>query len=351
MKKFTFILFNLLFCALLSPALATMYSPETVIVADAVFMTGVTVLTFVNVPVVPNSVFGSGVYVELWTGELIKKFVHTASWLSKIPQENRYVNNNVIHLVDVGADPAVLIDNTTYPIATAGRTDTDIPVALKRFETENTKVTNDELYAISYDKVASVVEQHKSTLEEVTAKYGLHSLAPASDGADTPVIVTTGADNGNGRKRLLVADIAALKLRLDNLNIPLVGRILVLCNDHINDLLAVDQSFRDRFVNTASGAPINFYGFEIFQDVYNPVYNISNVKKAFGAAAAGTDRNASIVMYTPRAFKAMGTVEMFYQDAKTNPTMRESVAGFRLYHIVLPKKNVGFGAVVSDDLV
>jgi hypothetical protein len=292
-----------------------------------------------------------GVLVELWTGELIEKFRHAGQWLSEIPSEDKYVNNNAIHLVDVGADPAVLIDNTTYPIAVATRTDADVVVALKKFDTENTAITDDELYALPYDKPGSVMRQHLDVLEETTMMYGLHSLAPSADSTNTPVVKTTGANNGT-RKRMKVADIATIKKRLDDLKVPLTGRVLVLCNAHLNDLiLDQDQSFRDRFYNTATGQVMDFYGFKIYQSTYNPVYNASFNKVAFSAAPAGTDHNASIVFYAPRAFKARGSVKFYYQDASINPTLRQSVAGYRLYHIVLQKKNIGFGAIVSDDAV
>jgi hypothetical protein len=161
-------------------------------------------------------------------------------------------------------------------------------------------------------------------------------------------VLTTGADNGSSRKRMVIADLALAKFKLDALKVPLDQRILVLCNDHVNDLLQVDQSFRDRYYNTKTGEPVDFLGFKIFQDVYNPVYAGNLTKKAFDAAAApSTDRNASLFFYGPRAFKAMGAVEMFYRDKSIDPENRQTVLGFQLHHIVLPKKNIGFGAIVS----
>lgn len=291
----------------------------------------------------------AGVLVDLWTGELITKFRFVGKWLSIIPSEDKYVNNNVIHLADVGADPAVLINNTSYPIASSSRTDSDIAISLKKFDTENTKISKDELYALPYDKNASVIDQHKLVLEETTSQYGLFSLAAAGDTASTPLVLTTGADNGSSRKRMTIFDFSVMKKKQDDLKIPLVGRFVVLCNDHVNDLLQTDQSFRDRFWNTQSGEPMDFMGYKVFQDVYNPIYNGSLAKKAWGAAAAPTtDRNASVFGYAPRAFQAKGDVSMFYQIADINPTNRESVVGFQLYHIVMAKKNIGFGAIVSD---
>jgi hypothetical protein len=309
---------------------------------------GLTLVSFAaSLSPVPSGIL-KGVLVELWTGELIKKFRFVGKWLSMIPSEDKYVNNNAIHLVDVGADPAVLIDNASYPIGVSARADGDIVVSLRKFDTVNTKVTRDELYGLPYDKGASVIEQHKDVLEETTSQYGLFSLAPAVNSTNTPIIVTTGANNGASRMRMTIADITNAKTRLDNLKVPLEGRLLVLCNDHVNDLLQSDQSFRDRFYNTQTGQILNFMGFNIFQDVYNPIYDASGNKRAWGAAAApSTDRNSSVFFYSKRAFKAMGSLDMFYRDASIDPENRQTVIGFQLYHVVLPKKNIGFGAIVS----
>jgi hypothetical protein len=170
---------------------------------------------------------------------------------------------------------------------------------------------------------------------EKTGEHGLWTLCPAGDTTNTPLVETTGADNGNGRRRLRSLDLITLKQRLDNLKVPAAGRTLVLCSAHVADLLVEDQSFQLRYNNTEKGTIMpNFYA-----------------KKAFGAAAAGTDRNASTLFFAPRAFQASGTVEMYYEDKFTNPTMRQTVVGFSLYHVIAPMKNIGFGSIVSDDLL
>lgn len=297
----------------------------------------------------PQGTANAVVLRQMWETELITAFRAVRNWASRIPRKDQYVGNNAINLHEVGADPAVLINNTTYPIAVAQRTDDNNVLSLFRYDTQNTAITHAELYALPYDKEGSVIRQHRDTLVEKTGEHGLWNLCPAGDTANTPVIVTTGADNGNSRKRLKSADLITLKQRLDNLKVPKEGRILVLCSDHVADLLLEDQSFQLRYNNTERGTILaNFYGFEIYEDVYNNVFNGSNAKKAFGAAPAGTDRNASTLFFAPRAFQATGTVEMFYEDKYTNPTMRQSVVGFALYHAIAPMKNIGFGAIVSD---
>ncbi len=296
----------------------------------------------------PQGVASAVVLRQMWETALIEAFRSERSWIGRIPRKDQYVGNNAINVQEIGADPKVLINNTVYPIATASRTDNTLILALNKYDTENTKVTRDELYGLPYDKEGSVVRQHRDTLAEKTAEHGLYLMAPAGNTANTPVITTTGADNGSGRKRLKSADLITLKQRLDNLKVPKAGRMLILCSDHVNDLLVEDQSFQLRYNNTEKGSILsNFYGFEIFEDMANPVYT-GTTKKAYGATAVpSTDANASTLVFAPRAFQAVGTVEMYAQDAFANPTMRESVVGFRVYNIIAPMQNTGFGAIVS----
>lgn len=295
-----------------------------------------------------------GVLRELWTGELINKFRHEGLFLARIPSADQYVNNNVIHLADIGADPAVLINNTTYPIAVVSRTDDDVTISLNKFDTENTSILDDELYGLPYDKPGSVMQQHREVLEEVTTNKAAHQLAPSINSATTPLVMTTGASDGetNPRKLILIADLRKAKRELDKMKIPQKDRILVLHPDHIFGLLAQSESFALQYsINNQEGKITKLYGFEIFEYGEMPVYSVTGgvlTKKAFGAAAvAATDQAASIFFYAPRAIKAKGEVSMYYKDAKTDPEYRMSTIGFRVYHIVLPKKTEGFGAIVS----
>lgn len=300
----------------------------------------------------PQGVASVVVLRQLWEAELLTAFRGMGDWMGRIPRKDNYVGNNVINMTEIGADPTLLINNTSYPIATAARVDDNIALALNKYDTENTKITRDELYALPYDKEGSVIRQHRDTITEGTREHGLWNLTIAGNTGTTPLVETTGADNGFSRKALRTADILTLKLRLDNLKAPKQGRCLVLCASHVNELLLEDATFRQRYQNHVEGKIITrYHGFDIYEDTYNPVFDASNAKRAYGAAAAGTDRNASVCFIAQRAFQATGTVEMFYADKFGDPENRETKLGFQLYHIVAPQKTTAFGVIVSDDLL
>ena len=109
----------------------------------------------------PSGALRAGVLKEIWTGEQIKQFrtaLESCGWLARIRSYNQHVDNDVIHFVAIGGDPKVLVNNTTYPIPVTALEDADKPIGLDKFSTEATPVTDDELHAISYDKMASVKE-------------------------------------------------------------------------------------------------------------------------------------------------------------------------------------------------
>ena len=80
-----------------------------------------------------NSVLRAGVFTEIWTGELVKRLrgMLSGSWLDGITDNSSIVENDVIHLVDVGVDPEVIINQTTYPIPIQALNDQDIAVKLE----------------------------------------------------------------------------------------------------------------------------------------------------------------------------------------------------------------------------
>lgn len=283
---------------------------------------------------------------ELAERELIKHFRHTGTWLARVPSKNKWVNNDVIKMNEIGGDPIVLINNNTYPIAVAARPDDSIAISLFKYDTENTVVTDDELYALPYDKVGSVQEQHRLTLEEKTREHALHSLAPTTNTADTPIIKTTGA-LVNNRRQLIYADLVAYKTKLDKLKIPKTGRLLVLCADHVADLLLEDKALNIQYQNHKEGAIAkNYCGFELYEDVYNPVYvEATSTKIAFDSVTAGV--SGSTFFLVQRTAKARGSVKRYQRDSKLDPENRETVLGFRLYFLAIPITAKGQGAIID----
>lgn len=298
----------------------------------------------------PAGALRAGLYPEAWTGELVKAFraaAEAVGWFNKIRDYSQYVEKDIIHMVDIGADPEVLVNNTTYPLEITNLEDGDIAVKLDKFQTKPTRVTDDELHALGYDKMASVVERHKEAFSETKFSRAIHAIAPAENKTATPVLLTTG-EAVDDRLRLTRSDIIALKKAFDKAKIPAEGRILVLCADHVADLLEQDQKFAAQYYNYESGAISRLYGFEVYEFNACPYFNTSTKKKlAYGAIPAATDRQCSVAFTTKRVMRADGSTKTYLQEAASNPTTQENVFSMRTYTLCLPTKNEGLGAIVS----
>ena len=282
---------------------------------------------------------------ELAVTELITQFRHENEWLGAVKSKPEWLNNDVIKIPVRGLAPKVLINNTGYPIASHQREDGKVIISLNKYETENTEVTTDELYALPYEKVSDVQVQHRETLEDRTAEHALVSIAPQKNTDKTPVITTTGEDDGTGRKRLTAKDIIRLKKLEDKLKVPKKGRVLVLCSEHVADLLIEDLTFKTRYQDANSGKIAdNYYGFEIYESTYAPTYH-NGEKEAFGAVPQG--KEASIVFHKNYTVKAVGSAVRYAREKSENPEGRKHTIGFEMHFVCVAIKDEGTAAIIS----
>lgn len=298
----------------------------------------------------PSGVAAAGLYTEAWTGYMTKAFrtdPEGLGWYTKIRSFDQYVDKDIIHFVNIGGDPTVLVNNTSYPLEIEDLEDGDKAVSLDKYQTKPTRITDDELYSLSYDKKATVIERHKEAIAEKKYSRALHAISPNEDTAATPVILTTG-EVSDGRKIITRKDIIRLKKAFDKNKVPKVGRILVLCSDHIADLLENDQKFNSQYYDYTSGKINKLYGFEVYEYDDCPYYNATTLKKiAYGSVPADTDTQASIAFSPVRMMKANGSVKTYASEAKNNPATQENLISFRTYSICLPLKDEAMGAIVS----
>lgn len=292
---------------------------------------------------IPTGSLCAGVYAEVWTGELVKEMERlvAGSWLSGIPDASSLVDNDVIHLVDVGVDPDVLVNNTAYPITSQALTDSDITITLDKYQTKVTPVTDDELHAISYDKIKRVKDSHASAIASYKFGKSAHSFCAQSHTTKTPVLATSGDRvSDTGRLRLTMSDVVSMKSSMDKLGVPVIGRRLVLCNDHVNDLLLTDQAFREQYnINRSDGTIGRLYGFDIYENDTNPLYSTSGAKKAFGSTASAGEFQCSFAYYVGRVFKATGSTKMYWSSAENDPEYQRNKVNFRHYFVAMPKKS------------
>lgn len=284
----------------------------------------------------------AGVFQEIWTGELVKQLRRglDGTWLDGVPDNSSIVENDVIHLVDVGVDPEVLVNNTTYPIPLQALGDKDIAIKLDKFQTKVTPITDDELYACSYDKMARAKEAHGNAINEAKFAKAAHALCGKQNSAKTPLLKTTGEkDPETGRLKMTKEDLLNMKRKMDALGVPAMDRRLVLCSDHVNDLLEMEQTFREQYnINRNDGTVGRLYGFDIYEFANNPLYTTAGVKKDVGTTASKGEFQCSFAFYVPRVFKATGSTKMYWSAAENDPEYQRNKINFRHRFICMPKK-------------
>lgn len=299
----------------------------------------------------------AGVNKEIWTGEVIKALTSQSNFMQVIKDRSSYVNNDVIHLVELPTKVNVLKNFTAYPVPTQAFTDADKQISLSKWSTEMTVIPDDRLYSISYDLLSEALESHVDALRLSSAKDALWNFAPATLASATGrFVATTGADNGSGHKRLTLADLVLLKKKFDDANIPLNDRYLVLRSDHIMDLLLLDNSFRDKYYSIENGQILtSFMGFKIYEftDQF-PVYTFASggggvyTRSTYLTAdSTGGALHTSIAFHAANTFKAFGSTSMYYRDAASNPEYQASMIDFKQYGISLPLRPEAVCPIIS----
>jgi len=304
---------------------------------------------------VPKGTLCAGVFREMWTGQLLKYLQTTAiaPFLDGLPDFSGYVSSvgdeaQVIHLVAMDVLPEVLINNTTYPIPLQSIGEDDVVVMLDKYITLRTPITDDELFANTYKKMDALVQRHGLSISINKNKKAIHALAPGNATDKMPVLLTSGGDDGTGRKRLLWDDVVALKRQLDNLEIPEEDRRLVLCSDHVNDLIVSDQRFQNQYYQRETGKIFSQLGFELMDYAGNPYFTPeTKTKLSFGAIPAATDRKASVFFAKSRTAKAIGWTKMYFSIAAEHPETQQNEINFRHYFITMPTREEARGAIIS----
>ena len=129
---------------------------------------------------------------------------------------------DVIHFVNIGGDPTVLVNNTSYPLEIEELEDGDKAVTLDKYQTKPTRITDDELYSLSYDKKGDGYRTPQGGYFEKKYSRAIHAIAPNENSTATPVILTSG-EASEGRKIMTRKDIVRLKKLFDKNKVPKAG--------------------------------------------------------------------------------------------------------------------------------
>jgi hypothetical protein len=289
----------------------------------------------------PEGVLSAKLTKEIWLSDLIEAFYPDWSFLSAVRDMSAFVENDKINFAEVGVEPNVLVNNTTYPVPFADRSDTPLEIVLDYFDTEGTVLRNADLIELAYDKRNSVVNQHKNALLNNFSKKAIHAYAPVEDDTLTPVIAASGAVSG-GVKSITFKDIINLKTRFDMLDAPM-NRVLVLNPIHENQLVE-ENLLMMRSVYEGGG---NLFGFKIFRFSKTPTFNKTTGEKVIfdATAAPSTDTISSVAFLSSEVMRAQGSFDMF--ERLRDPEQKGDIINFQMRGIALPVRNKYIGAIYS----
>lgn len=237
---------------------------------------------------------------------------------------------------------------------------TPVEVPMKRglvewdkLDTDLTVVTDKELRAMAFDKENEIRRLHRESFQIGVRDYAMHKIAPNENTAGTPVIRTTGANDGTGRKKLLYSDLLKYYMGIEGLNLKDASKLfMILCAEHRQDLIedrASTNNYRDIQIDPQTGEIKRFFKLKFFENNANVKYNDDDELVAQGAVADAADRNASIFYYAPNIVHHIESVTTLYKPMKQDTRNADPQSEFRLhcYGLTDKKQEYGVGAIVS----
>lgn len=246
--------------------------------------------------------------------------------------------------------------NNADPFIAESMTGKKVIIPWDKLDTTPTKVDDAEVRSLPFDKRAAVRVKHTESFQLGSRNYVLQKLAPSANTDSTPVLRTTGADDGTGRKRLTYADLIRFYAAVIALNLSKENEwFMVLCAEHSQDLIldrASTNNNRDIVIDTKTGKLIRFYKIKLYENNYNPKYAANGTLKAIGAAAVATDKNASIFYYAANTVWHVNKVKILYKPETEDTTSADPESEFRTQTYALCEKTQehGFGAIVSGNV-
>lgn len=210
----------------------------------------------------------------------------------------------------------------------------------QNFTTETLYFDKEELRALAFDKKGEGRKILKKAVLNALLAHTLHAIAPAGDTVKTPVIETTGADDGSGRKMLVPSDILKV-LRKTDIKHP----VCVLNKNHLIDLQTHEESknrFREMIIDERNMKPVPYAGVKFAGADLDVIYTAGKVKKALGSTIAATDRTASVFIDKTNTMYYLNNL-FFTFTAMENDTVNEIPrASLRIYGEFI-------GSLIQDD--
>lgn len=312
------LLFNLVMATMLAVVAGAFLTLPTVAVGAVIFTMGL----------IPNGATGlfMPLQQEIWITDIEDNLFEGNEFMTRSKDHSAFVSNAIVHVPQAGTKPTVIKNPTVFPLPISERVDTELTYPIDEFALEPILVKDFDELQTSYAKRASVMDEQNETLRERIATELITIWAP--DGDAVRVIETTGPETAQvppgvtpgTRREVIVADINALRIAMDNDEVPKENRWLLMQNNHFGELFGLDEiiSF-NRFAGGVAALPSGvireLLGFNIMTRTTTVLYNRATLaKKPVGAASAADDSFSSIAWHSNMVARAQGTIKMFINE-------------------------------------
>lgn len=269
---------------------------------------------------------------EIWATDIADNLYQNNAFMMRAEDDSMWIDYKTVHLPQAGANMGVAKDRQLLPAQISERTDTELTYSMAEYSADPIVIRNIDELQLSYPKRESVLKQYRMTLGDTVANQTLYTWAPS---LLTNMVRTSGtavntalAPSATGnRNAITLLDIQRAKAILDAQNVPQEGRALIMPSDIYNSQLLsianVVQYFQNGQAVLANGIQNKLFGFDIYVRATVVVYDNSGtpVIKTIGSngvptSPATTDNLGAIAYHPMFVRKALGEVEIFYDEGK-----------------------------------
>lgn len=280
----------------------------------------------------------AGVDVEKWADTLIKMYWQNNEFAKQAVQvAKEYIyNSKVVHIPVINQKPNVTRNRTSFPASVDVRTDTEILYLIDKFFVDPWMLSNAEKYELSYNKMASMMEDQANAAIEAAAEWLLYhwttytqTTLAGTTSLKAKQLRTTGADASatldgatGTRKMLTVADFGKAKTMLNKAKVPFTDRFAIVSSDMLDQVTQDPEYKKAEKIyeqELIEGTVAKIKGFNIFERGSACRFDNAGTPVSLSPATltAATSNEAALLYHKGGVESAVGGVEWF--DDMGNP--------------------------------
>lgn len=132
------------------------------------------------------------VQVEVWEDFIAENIFKGYEWVKRAKDRSgKVLAGKVVHIPQAGVKPRATKNRENFPVPVVRRNDSAITYEIDEISTDSTHIPDADKVELSYDKMASVYDDHFGTLSEESAREILWRWYPS---LASQIVRTTGAD-------------------------------------------------------------------------------------------------------------------------------------------------------------